>query len=761
MKKLMKKLTSTVLIAVLFVSCIPISARASVSSEQVSTPQLINYYHSAEYGSTMRNIEYYDITTQGFQLTVSGRTQKPYEQYRVTVRTADIAKYLFPTVSLGKQNGSNYFSKTLDFSTLEVGDYYVSVRFNDTGDGTFPKEAQMRYIPVQRTSYGVYIKKYTAVEDENAAIRRSNTYQPMYYMDTSMADMPFELRDGRYYSSNDVSELTEAQQRTIKELAESIVGSETDDYKKLLLIHDYLAENLYYDLPYNKADQDLKRWMSENGLITLNPYTLACKLKNGKKTSSVCSGISALYAAMARSLGIPCRTARGRSLKIPENAWELLTDEGLVTVTHVWNEAYVNGEWIFIDVTRDCSNDFDGTQYIKNSGEIVRYSGFDPSPQAIAVAILYKNYRETVYAALDSPTVDAIENRYEPLTITWTPVEGATGYVVYRSCGLGYYDTIATTTDTSYTDTGLSPGTKYYYRVAAVDLNGIETRRSKYKSVNVTAINQVEMVGSSGEEGQSMIQFKGQAGVTTYKIYRSTSLNGAYSLIDTINSSDEIITYEDYDDLSYGKTYYYKVRGIKGADTLAPLSEPMSCQVGVPTPTLSLISGRNRYVRLWWEGMEQVKTYHIYRASSATGEYEEIATVDGSQSLYKSGLLTVGKKYYYKITAEAANGVVSELSNCKAVTVKPVDTPVLKSVSVSKRVVTLRWEPTRDAVKYYVYRSKTKDGTYTKVATVTGKNCVYKSGKLTVGTKYYWKAKAVTANGAVSDYSLHKAITVR
>ncbi|MGN0170597.1 MAG: transglutaminase domain-containing protein [Lachnospiraceae bacterium] len=761
MEKLMKKLTSALLVIVLCVSCIQVPVQAAVTPEQVNNPKLVTSFRSVEDFSPMRSVEYCDMSASGMSLTVSGRTRDSYVQYRIAVRTAASTKFLFPQESLGSFYGSHYFSKTLNFSTLENGDYFVSVRFNNTGNGKFPSEAQMRYVPLRKNDQGIFIKQYTAVEQENAAIQKSNTYLPEYYLDTSLSDMTFELRNGRIAADTDPKALTDTQQTTIRALAESIVGTETGNYQKLRRIHDYLAENLYYNVPYNRAQADEKYQMAENGLITLNPYELAVKLQDGEKISTVCSGFSALYAAMARSLGIPCRTVRGRSLTVPGDGWEGLSSDQLTTVTHVWNEAYVSGKWIIVDVTKDCSNDYTGTEYIRLADDIVRYSGFDPSAQAMAVGLLYTEYREKVYADLEVPTVTAITNPYEPITITWSAVEGTTGYKVYRSCGLGYYDEIAITTDTTYTDTGLAAGTKYYYKITAMDSNGIETRKSAYKSVVVTAIYPVEMVSASGEEGQATIQFRSLQGIDTYRIYRSTSLNGTYSLIDTITENEELITFDDQDELEYGRTYYYKVRGVKGADTQAPLSEPVSCKVGVPTPTITLISGRNRCVRLWWEGMEQVTDYHIYRATSATGEYKEIATVDGDTNFYQSGLLTTGKKYYYKITAEVADGTVSQLSNSKAVTVKPVETPVLRSVSVSKRVVTLRWQPTTDAVKYYVYRGKSKDGTFTKVATITGNSCVYKSGKLTVGNKYYWKVKAVTANGAVSDYSLHKAITVK
>ncbi|POX57284.1 esterase [Streptomyces sp. Ru71] len=53
------------------------------------------------------------------------------------------------------------------------------------------------------------------------------------------------------------------------------------------------------------------------------------------------------------------------------------------------------------------------------------------------------------------------------ISMGWNPVEGATGYAVYRDGAR-----IATPTATSYTDTGLSAGTSHTYAVAARDADG-------------------------------------------------------------------------------------------------------------------------------------------------------------------------------------------------------------------------------------------------------------------------------------------------
>ena len=68
----------------------------------------------------------------------------------------------------------------------------------------------------------------------------------------------------------------------------------------------------------------------------------------------------------------------------------------------------------------------------------------------------------------------SILNIYTPsstsISLTWYAVQGATSYRVYRSTdGSSTYTQIATTNSPTYTDTGLTSGIKYNYRVAAVN----------------------------------------------------------------------------------------------------------------------------------------------------------------------------------------------------------------------------------------------------------------------------------------------------
>jgi fibronectin type 3 domain-containing protein len=77
------------------------------------------------------------------------------------------------------------------------------------------------------------------------------------------------------------------------------------------------------------------------------------------------------------------------------------------------------------------------------------------------------------------------------ITVSWNQVSGATGYRVYRSnFSGGTYSQIASVTvpinSFSYTDTGLSPSTTYYYKVSASNSAGEGPQSSYYSAMTAS-----------------------------------------------------------------------------------------------------------------------------------------------------------------------------------------------------------------------------------------------------------------------------------
>ena len=88
---------------------------------------------------------------------------------------------------------------------------------------------------------------------------------------------------------------------------------------------------------------------------------------------------------------------------------------------------------------------------------------------------------------------------------------------------------------------------------------------------------------------------------------------------------------------------------------------------------------------------------------------------------------------------------------------KPAAPSVKTDYLISTGKPYIKWAAVAGASKYEVYRSGSKDGTYTLLGTTTAVN--YTDSKANAGYIYYYKVKAVNANSIKSDYSATVAAT--
>jgi len=107
-------------------------------------------------------------------------------------------------------------------------------------------------------------------------------------------------------------------------------------------------------------------------------------------------------------------------------------------------------------------------------------------------------------SAPSAPTgVSANATSSSSITISWNAVSGATSYTVYRSTSRsGSFSSVGTTSSTSFTNTGLSANTTYYYKVTASNSYGT----SGYSST-VSAKTQSGGSGGGGTTTTIRVQY--------------------------------------------------------------------------------------------------------------------------------------------------------------------------------------------------------------------------------------------------------------
>ncbi len=157
------------------------------------------------------------------------------------------------------------------------------------------------------------------------------------------------------------------------------------------------------------------------------------------------------------------------------------------------------------------------------------------------------------------------------VSLSWSASSGATTYNVYRATTSGGEGSTAYATGittTTYTNTGLTSGTKYFYTVAAVNAGGTSAQSSEVSATTMPP-TPTGLSATSGN-AQVVLSWSASSGATTYNVYRATTSGGegatAYATgITTTTYTDSAA--------NNGTPYYYKVAAVNAGGTSAQSTE--------------------------------------------------------------------------------------------------------------------------------------------------------------------------------------------
>lgn len=136
----------------------------------------------------------------------------------------------------------------------------------------------------------------------------------------------------------------EAVQKTVDVLEQEFEAQNvTDNYTKVLAVHNLLAMVFHYDY-YSITVPGPDGFDSA--------YRTIYEVLSSNRT--VCEGYANVFSAMLSLMGIPNRTVHGYGSSNVND-----TENSEFPSNHAWNEVYVNGRWMLFDVTWDSYNTYD------------------------------------------------------------------------------------------------------------------------------------------------------------------------------------------------------------------------------------------------------------------------------------------------------------------------------------------------------------------------------------------------------------------
>jgi fibronectin type 3 domain-containing protein len=160
------------------------------------------------------------------------------------------------------------------------------------------------------------------------------------------------------------------------------------------------------------------------------------------------------------------------------------------------------------------------------------------------------------------------------VSLRWGASAGATSYSIYRGTTAGGESATAvgTSAAANFTDTGLTNGTTYYYRVKATNTAGTSGNSNESSATPVvggTAPGVPFGVVITPRAGNILLQWGNQAGVTSYHVFRGTTPGGEGSTPLATTTSP---TYTDHA-VTAGTTYYYQFTALIGTAESARTAE--------------------------------------------------------------------------------------------------------------------------------------------------------------------------------------------
>ncbi len=368
-----------------------------------------------------------------------------------------------------------------------------------------------------------------------------------------------------------------------------------------------------------------------------------------------------------------------------------------------------------------------------------------------------------VESAAGAPTGLAATPGDAQVVLNWTaPASNGspiTSYNVYEGTSSGGETFLQSTGSAAatFTATGLTNGTKYYFEVTAVNGVGEGPVSNEASATPATLPGAPTALAATAGNAQVALAWSappstGGDPITGYNIYRGTS-SGSETFLTSTNTT--ATTYRSTG-LTNGTTYYFEVTAVTLAGEGSLSNEASATPATLPgAPTALTATASDSEVDLSWtaptnNGGEPVTSYNIYQGTSSGGE-TLLQNTGTSATTFTSTGLTNGTTYYFKVTAVSGAGegpVSNEVSAMPAVV---PGAPMDLTATAGNAQVALAWSAPAssggDAITGYNIYQGTSSGGETLLTSTSTTVTAFISTGLTNGTTNYFKVTAVTSAG--------------
>lgn len=377
--------------------------------------------------------------------------------------------------------------------------------------------------------------------------------------------------------------------------------------------------------------------------------------------------------------------------------------------------------------------------------------------------------RSTSCSPLPAPTnTTATTLSVTQIQITWTDnATDETNYRIERSLdgSTGWLQIVSLSSNvTTYTNTGLTCGSTYYYRVRAY--RSSTGTYSAYSEIapsttwlcaplaptSLTAIDQ-----NTGQIQLTWID--NAADETEYRIQRTPNGSSSWAQIATVPSN--ATTYLDTGS-TCGATYQYRVQAyrtspINNSSYSNTATASVTCPpVATTTITATVVSAT--VIRLdWVDNAVDETDYRIERSPDGISGWSQISTTAANAITYTDSNLTCETSYAYRIRAyRDSDGSYSSYSNTVSATtalcllLPPTN---LRGTIVSEIQLRLTWADAAQNESAMLVE-RLNNGQWAQIANLPANTTAYTDTGLACGTEYQYRVRVYrSSNNTYSGYS--------
>ena len=328
---------------------------------------------------------------------------------------------------------------------------------------------------------------------------------------------------------------------------------------------------------------------------------------------------------------------------------------------------------------------FDETTYNGTSNALMTPSigsgEVEHNPGPIMLAI-FKDMGWRVASVAQAPNpptgLTATAASGQSVNLAWTSGGGETGFKVERGASAGGpFSQIGTSGATTYTDSGLTPGTTYYYRVRATNATG-DSAYTNVAGVTLPPNAPTNLTATATPAHNTNLAWTPGGGQTGFTLERALAAGGPFSQIATPGAS--ATSYTD-SGLTAGTTYYYRIKatgvgGDSAYSNIVSVTQPPNAPTGL---TASAVSSRR--IGLSWTSQGGGLTgFTIERSLAAGGPFSQVGLVNASTTTYTDAGLSANTLYYYRVVATNAGGN-SDYSNVASATTNAVTVSLIVKIA--------------------------------------------------------------------------------